>query len=323
VCQNNLIHSGLLPMTPHQDSNSKKIVKFVRRVNNVDVEQRIADGFINGTAMCVAHNKDISDWLKTDDTWETVVALANDLGIKPNPAKKPNSIKTRVSATYPDLVIVRRGSPETGGGAWIHPDLAIYLAQHCNKPFAIQVSRWIREWMRTGRNPISVDPDQEFILWKQRYDIRICLKDSLRPELMNSVIRWSVENGKSPITLCSTVHDLMNERIQGAKSKQIQIMGGLPLGALIRDYFGASPLVTYSAINKLAKNAIDDRNLDPIGAVNEACDHFLGKAYEPKLVGLEENLYSKGHKLIQARKQKQISHTLQLKLPLWDEGQAG
>ncbi len=61
----------------------------------------------------------------------------------------------------------------------------------------------------------------------------------------------------------------------------------------------------------------------PTQAVHEACDHFLGKAYKPELVQLEENLYIKGSKLIQARKQKRISQGLQLELPLWHEGQAG
>lgn len=97
--------------------------------------------------MCVAHGKVISEWLRTDGTWELVTALAEDLGVEPNWAKKPNSVKTRVSATYPDLVVSRRGSPETGGGVWLHPDLAIQLAQWCNPFFAIQVSRWVREWI--------------------------------------------------------------------------------------------------------------------------------------------------------------------------------
>lgn len=38
-----------------------QILDFARPVNGVVVHQRIADGFINGTAMCVAHGKDISD----------------------------------------------------------------------------------------------------------------------------------------------------------------------------------------------------------------------------------------------------------------------
>jgi hypothetical protein len=60
--------------------------------------------------MCVAHGKDLSDWLRNDETFELVTVLAQRLGIQPNSAKMPNSIKTRVSATYPTLVIVKRGS---------------------------------------------------------------------------------------------------------------------------------------------------------------------------------------------------------------------
>ena len=96
----------------------RKVEKMSRSVNGAFVEQRLTDGFINGTAMCVAHGKDVSDWLRTDDTFETVVVLANDLGITTISAKKPNSDKTRLSACYPTLVVVKRGAPEAGGGTW-------------------------------------------------------------------------------------------------------------------------------------------------------------------------------------------------------------
>lgn len=130
------------------------------------VEQRSTDGFINGTAMCVAHEKDISDWLKTDETWELVNALAESMTVEPKDRKSGNSVYTRVSATFPSLVIVRRGSPETGGGTWLHPDLAIQLAQWCSPAFAIQVSRWIREWMTTGRNPIATQADLDRVSYR-------------------------------------------------------------------------------------------------------------------------------------------------------------
>lgn len=343
-CDNKKVvrNQDIYPVIPQEPFDNRKAVKFSRRINNVDIEQRVTDGFINGTAMCIAHGKDINQWYRTWDTLELFVALADQMAI-PHGFKnfdfktrkfigEFNSVElqsldvTRLSGSkyaklFPGLIFVKAGSPAIGGGAFLHPDLALQLAQWCNKPFAIQVSRWIHDWMTTGRNPTELDIDQEFMAWQQRYDIRVYLKDFLRPELMNSVVRWSVQNGKSPITFCSIVHDLMNERIQGARSKQIQLLGGLPLGTLVRDYFGASPLVTYSAINKLAKNAIDDRGLDPVQAVHEACDHFLGKAYEPKLIGLEENLYAKGNKLVQARKRKRLSSASQLQLNLWDEGQ--
>lgn len=292
-----------------------EVLEFIpRKVNGIKVEQRNTDGFINGTAMCVAHGKDISNWLKTDDTWETVVALAEDLGIDVNSSKRTNSDKTRVSAIYPTLVVVKRGAPETGGGTWLHPDLALQLAQWCSKPFAIQVSRWIREWLTTGKNPVQVDLNQETIAWQQRHDIRVYLKDFLRPELMNAVVEYAAKNKLSPIKLCSQVHDTINERIQGLKSKQIKELNGLPLGDLIRDYFDASPLVTYSAINKLAKNRIEDSQVEPIQAVHEACDWFLGKAYEPKPIPIGENLYKQGARLRQARAKKSLSEYEQLNL---------
>lgn len=201
----------------------------------------------------------------------------------------------------------------------MHPDLAIQAAQWCNKLFAIQVSRWIREWLTTGCNPIQTnnqDLDQEWERWQQCYDIRIELKDFLRPELMNTVVRWAEANRVSPITLCSAVHDAMNERIQGAKARQIRLMGGLPLGALLRDHFGIAPLTGYSAINRIAKNGIEDFGLEPVQAVHEACDCYLGKAFIPRLVPISENLYVQGQKLRQAKRIRRISQGVQLNL--WD-----
>lgn len=129
-------------------------------VNGITIGQRQDDGYINGTAMCAAHGKDISDWLKTDETLALVSALARRLEIEPKTGKSGNSVYTRVSATYPTLVIVKRGSPENGGGTWLHPKLAIQIAQWCNPEFALQVSDWIVEWMTTGQNPISTQPQQ-------------------------------------------------------------------------------------------------------------------------------------------------------------------
>ena len=48
---------------------------------------------------------------------------------------------------------------------------------------------------------------------------------------------YAVANNLSPITVCSRVHDIMNERIQGAKSQDIKALNGLPVFDLLRDYF--------------------------------------------------------------------------------------
>lgn len=303
-------------MSSNEYFSDGNVLKFARPINGVKIEQRVANGYINGTAMCLAHEKSVMDWLALPSTFELVSALAARLPVEPKCRKSTNSVRTRVSATYPTLVIVKRGSPENGGGTWIHPKLAVHLAQWCSADFALLVSDWIDEWVISGRNPLKVDLEQEYKAWQERYNFRVYLKDFLRPELMSAVIQWSEANGKSPITFCSQVHDLMNERVQGHRSRELKALNGLPLGDLLRDYFDAHPLVTYSAINTLARNGIIDRGLDPIEAVTQACDQFLGKAYNPKPLPLAENLYAQGRKLKQARKLRAISQGTQLQLPL-------
>lgn len=156
--------------------------------------------------------------------------------------------------------------------------------------------------------------DQEWSMWQQRYDIRIDLKDRLRPALMSLTAQWAEANAQSPITLCSAVHDAMNERIQGIKSQVIKDRTGLSVTELIRDYFGTEPLAVYSAINKLSINFVVDEGMEPLEAVHRACDVFLSLSYQPKPVPMLENLYSQGGRLKAARKRRQLQKPQQLDL---------
>jgi hypothetical protein len=104
------------------------VVRFTRthmniilhNANGLEIGQSREDGYINATAMCVAYKKDLSKWLATDSTFELVAALARRLSIQPKSPKKGNSVWTRVSVTYPTLITVKQGSPNNGGGTWIH-----------------------------------------------------------------------------------------------------------------------------------------------------------------------------------------------------------
>ena len=159
------------------------------------VEQRVTDGFINATAMAVAHGKDLSQWLRTKDAYDTFEALACMSGF--NPVDLQDSDRVGFSAKkmadyFPRFIVSKRGAPENGGGTWLHPDIALQCAQWCNKTFAIQVSRWVREWLTTGHAPIQpVDVVQELAAWQQRYDLRVYLKDVLRPDLMDATKAWA------------------------------------------------------------------------------------------------------------------------------------
>lgn len=283
------------------------VVSIAHYVNDVKIEQRVKDGFVNATAMCLAHNKEISHWLILDSTSGLVNALAKRLNI--NPKITSDSVKLRLSDLYPELIIVKRGSPVNGGGTWIHYKLAIQLAQWCNSEFALLVSDWVEEWLIKGfsqQNKTLSQLEKEYELYLQRHDLRVTLKDTLRVELMEAVVKYAQSNGLKAFDLCWQVHDTMNLAIQGHRSKELKTLGGLPIADLIRDYFDANSLVMYSAINRLATNSIVDRGVHPIDAVKEACKSYLGVTYNPKPYQLTENLYNQGQRIRKSIKKAKV-----------------
>lgn len=107
--------------------------EIVRMYEGIEIAQRPADGYLNATAMCQATGKRWNDYWRLDNTKEFLVELSVSAGI---PVDR--------------IVVSKPGRPDRGGGTWVHPDVAIHLAQWCSARFAVQVSRWIRELLTTG-----------------------------------------------------------------------------------------------------------------------------------------------------------------------------
>jgi KilA-N domain len=278
-----------------------KIKMVPRSVNGIVVDQRSADGFINGTAMCVAHGKEIKFWLQNKDTLELFLEFADLEGIKTNVRILPDSDLSRLSATkycqiFPQLILSKRGSPENGGGTWLHPDLAIQLAQWCSPAFAIQVSRWVREWMTTGQNPVNLQQD----------DIdRIVFRDTLKDEArlrMTSQIKVYLEqiqkydDKKYSGIFFARVHDLINTTITTETSKQMRVRISQMLGKevsqqeLIRDYFPPMMLQRYISVCEASANLMIQENLHPLTAVERAKEIVLPANYEAKIIDFSEHI---------------------------------
>jgi hypothetical protein len=47
-----------------------------------------------------------------------------------------------------ELVVTIQGGIPARQGTWVHPDVAVNLAQWCSPKFAVAVSRFVREWMQ-------------------------------------------------------------------------------------------------------------------------------------------------------------------------------
>lgn len=93
--------------------------------------QRVKDGYINATALCKAAGKLYGHYRENGNTDAFFSALVADIGI-------PMS----------ELTEIRRGGNPQEQGTWVHPQVAVHLAQWASPEFAVQVSRWVYDWMR-------------------------------------------------------------------------------------------------------------------------------------------------------------------------------
>jgi hypothetical protein len=68
-------------------------------------------------------------------------------------------LKSKVGIPTLDLIEINRGGNHIG--SWIHPDLAIQLAQWISPSFALQVSEWIRTLFTDGNVSINIKLQNE------------------------------------------------------------------------------------------------------------------------------------------------------------------
>jgi len=106
--------------------------------NGEVIQQRARDGYINATAMCQAAEKLWGHYRERASTEEFLKELASDIGIP-------------ISELIQSL---KGGNPQLQG-TWVHPQVAIHLAQWLSPKFAVQVSKWVYEWMSGMGSPAS------------------------------------------------------------------------------------------------------------------------------------------------------------------------
>jgi hypothetical protein len=121
-------------------------------LNNVSIEYREEDNYINATQLCKAAGKEFKHWHSLISTKELIKSLENILEAEVVFPTTLDSSDTLVKS----LVDIKKGNSKLfTQGSWIHPDLAVPLAQWLSPTFAIQVSRWIRELCITGSTTID------------------------------------------------------------------------------------------------------------------------------------------------------------------------
>jgi len=115
------------------------------------------NGFINATAIAKQFGKTPEHYLRTDETKSYIAALQKYLF----PVDNSNTLKRVIKQNQ--LVIVKRGAPETGGGTWLHPKLAIHFARWLNADFAVWCDLQIEKILHLKTAPINSDLAEIFL----------------------------------------------------------------------------------------------------------------------------------------------------------------
>lgn len=95
------------------------------------IPQRVGDGYISATALCQSVGKRFSDYKSLKSTSEFLYELIAQTGLP----------EQRL------IHIISGGNPRLQG-TWVHPYLAINLAQWLSPKFAVKVSQWVTEWQQ-------------------------------------------------------------------------------------------------------------------------------------------------------------------------------
>jgi len=147
-------------------------------LNGISVLSR-EDGFINATAMCKAGNKKFNDWLRSESSKELIKALEEAETLKKGipvfkncgmgiPIDENPETGIPVSANYQVIDIKKGGNDKKAQGSWIHPDLAVQLAQWISPIFSLEVSKWIRELALCGSVTIGKEKTSQQLLELQK-----------------------------------------------------------------------------------------------------------------------------------------------------------
>ena len=97
----------------------------MKKVNGIEIRQRLSDGYMDAMAICDACDKDFADYIQIRFTKRFLVELSRDTGINES-----------------DLIQKEDGVD----GIWVHPQIAINLAQWASPKLAVIIPKWALEW---------------------------------------------------------------------------------------------------------------------------------------------------------------------------------
>ncbi len=97
----------------------------MKKVNGIEIRQRLSDGYMDAMAICSACDKEFADYIQVRITQRFLRELSRSTGINET-----------------ELIQKAEGVDEI----WVHPQIAINMAQWASPKLAVKIPQWIIEW---------------------------------------------------------------------------------------------------------------------------------------------------------------------------------
>ncbi len=224
-------------------------------LNNIVIESRKPDNFINATQMCKAGGKLFGHWSRLDSTKELIKTLEISLKNKQiNIGKKSdihicssdNSSEMQNNEVLLNVIDVKKGGDIQG--SWIHPHLAVQLAQWISPSFAIQVSEWIYELFETGSVSIKQLDDKDKIISDMQKQLAISESKCLN--LITHIKSTNIHKIDGYVYLATCDQYANSNHYRFGRSIDVEKrLTGYQVGRTIKDQMGV--VFTYEAAKSL------------------------------------------------------------------------
>ena len=175
------------------------------------------DGYFNATQVAKVFGQKPDNWLVLDKTNKLVEAISRKMEIEQN-----------------QLVISRRGAPETGGGTWMHPRLAVHFAYWLDVDFSIWVGDQIDIILKSGLSDPMRDPFPVLVHPVYGFPVVSLLEDNAHKQVRNSYVETLNRLGLRAPIYKQTLTNNVSRILIGMPIKPFRRLFGIPAGSRAR-----------------------------------------------------------------------------------------
>lgn len=210
---------------------------YVKQFESVDVFF-LSDGWFNATVAANKFGKDPRNWIRSEEAFrygKALIKLLNpkkcvvepQLEIVPFARQKELILKFLKDV---DLVRTKQGSPENGGGTWMHPKLGVVFARWLSVDFELWCDSQIEDIIKTDGRQSYFDLGLVFHPLYKNLPVVKRIEDFRLKVVRNTYISTLTRLG-FPCSHKRILTDLVYDILIGMKAQTFRRRMGLPAGS--------------------------------------------------------------------------------------------